>query len=617
VLALLVAAATLGGGPRSAADGLAPDPVERLKQALDQKDSSRERRQAALRAAADQLQSIGDMSRALVLSDWKTDSNVEEAVVREAIAGRFAKKVHETAVKGNAWQQAAVANLVGETAVSVRSGFADQALRQTLSGLADDLIPLTESSDPAVRQAAARALGNIDPDPRKAVRALGKLLAAPDVASRVAAAAALGSMLVEPKSYSGELRTPSNKERPQLAPQGGDALEAAREVAPVVTGGLDGGQPVEVRRRCAEALAGVTGIINNKLLGLPTQIESLPPEGLTEDEKREGQRVAAQWDSLRALFKGFEDQSAVIARAAVDPDPAVRIQVRRVLEDLAVARRSAQRIKEKVPAPRPDTEPADQNKTPEKPVPNKKVPEKSGEPKRVEGFLPALPGAGAAPGVLVARQDDDRREQGDSLGHTLRRALDAAVAGLSDPNVRARLAAVDLLETMGPEAAPAIPALVDKLRDPDRFVRWSAVRTLGRLAPRSPDLVVPGLARTLQNPDLDVRLATAGALERYGPDAGEAVTPLGLQAMQGDPEIRIAAMRALVAIGTAAAPALPAVARNLDADNPRVRAAAADTLGRFGQLAARAEAPLRRLLDDPDSDVRRAASDALLKVTGH
>src|SRR5439155_995921 len=48
-------------------------------------------------------------------------------------------------------------------------------------------------------------------------------------------------------------------------------------------------------------------------------------------------------------------------------------------------------------------------------------------------------------------------------------ALAALAAGLCDPDVRARRAAVHALEALGPAAAPAAPALARALADPDRF----------------------------------------------------------------------------------------------------------------------------------------------------
>jgi HEAT repeat protein len=108
----------------------------------------------------------------------------------------------------------------------------------------------------------------------------------------------------------------------------------------------------------------------------------------------------------------------------------------------------------------------------------------------------------------------------------LREALSAAVPGLADatahPEARVRRSAVDVLEVLGSVAAPAATALAHALNDPDRFVRWSAARTLGGLGPPAARWARPGLERLLNDPDPDVRQAAAAALERLnrpGPES--------------------------------------------------------------------------------------------------
>ena len=63
-------------------------------------------------------------------------------------------------------------------------------------------------------------------------------------------------------------------------------------------------------------------------------------------------------------------------------------------------------------------------------------------------------------------------------------------------------------------AAPALPALVTALRDSDRFIRWSAVRTLGKIGPSAGLPAQPELIRVLLDPDGDLREAAATALSR-------------------------------------------------------------------------------------------------------
>src|SRR5262249_37044414 len=155
-----------------------------------------------------------------------------------------------------------------------------------------------------------------------------------------------------------------------------------------------------------------------------------------------------------------------------------------------------------------------------------------------------------------------------------------------------------------------IPALVETLRDSNKFVRWSSARTLGRLHPRQADEVVPGLVRLLDDrEDRSVRVAAAYALEQYGEHAKAAVPHLARVINRGDKEYILAILHAIQGIGTDAAPALPNVAWVL-ADRtqpPSVRIEAAQTLGRFGPLA-KEQLPVLRdvMINETDEDVRNA-----------
>jgi HEAT repeat protein len=197
----------------------------------------------------------------------------------------------------------------------------------------------------------------------------------------------------------------------------------------------------------------------------------------------------------------------------------------------------------------------------------------------------------------------------------LRRAVPALARGVADTNLKARLAAVDALEPLGPEAAPAAAVLIKALADRDGFVRWAAARTLGKTGPVDSGKAVPGLARLLYDEDLQLGAAAAVALERYGPAAKPAVPDL-IKILQSkrDEELRASAMRTLQSIGEGAVSAIPALIATLDDPDPRVRQAAAETLGRFGALAAQAKDALRNALSDKTPEVRRAASDAMLNI---
>lgn len=206
------------------------------------------------------------------------------------------------------------------------------------------------------------------------------------------------------------------------------------------------------------------------------------------------------------------------------------------------------------------------------------------------------------------------------------------ITNLSDPDYRVRLGAVDVLETLVDGAEPAIPAMVKALADTNKFVRWSAARTLGRFATRRKDKsdpfytryaesAVTGLMALLNDrEDPSVRITAAYALEQYGETATKAVPHLARVINRGDKDYIIAILHTIQGIGSGAAPTLPNVAWVLsDRTQPTsVRVEAALTLGRFGPVAKtqpRVMSVLRdTMLNDTNSDVRNAASTAILSI---
>jgi HEAT repeat protein len=639
--AFLLTAGALCGDHRVAAEPFPRDPVAEFRQALlQEKDSIRDKealrfRRENLTRKAQALTSLGEMSRVLLLQDWRVEGSADPVAdidreVRDSIADRFINGLKEVIASGDPSRCEAAAELISETASSTRapgSGVKANFLRERLAKLAPELARLAEAPDSKVKQFAARGLGNVQGDPKLTIHTLEGLMKSGDPATRRAAADALGNV-VQVVSKQERLVQGGSVGRSELRKE---FLTTGSFVVPASEVGLASNQPVEVRRLSADALQQLSSSLVD-LTQDPFPAEQFPPPGRpwsTDDAKHVSEareKVNTEREELQPLLDTFAKESAGLSAASSDPDPYVRIQVRKVLEDLAITRHRMKRAEasvpqgEGVPSPRPEPKPGDK---------------KDQAPKTGGAFLPSGVTPSGVPILLVAEEKENQgtdKPNADPLGTELRSTLPAVIAGLKDPNVRARIGAVEVLETMGPEAAPAIPALVGSLSDSDRFVRWAAVRTLGRLAPRSPELVVPASARLLNDEDLDVEIAAANTIERYGPIAKTAVATLGLRASRGDSDIRIAAMKALEAIGTDAAPALPSVTLNLIPKSraqreqepgpeagpvppARTRVAAAETLGRFGKLAEQAVPVLQQSLNDTDADVRRAASEAILKIT--
>jgi hypothetical protein len=197
----LLALAVLAGWPAGAFAGrFPPDPVEDLRQALQQPGTAEgaDLRQALLEKRAKALRSASDLARALLLREWQDESDIErvrvaDRTVREAIARQFDAAVKEIFDHGDTASKIAVAQMIGEMAVATRTlGIKTTFLRGQLINLLPGLIALTQAPDPRLREAAAQALGKIQPEDSKPLfAALGRMLTKDDVPRRRAAAEAL------------------------------------------------------------------------------------------------------------------------------------------------------------------------------------------------------------------------------------------------------------------------------------------------------------------------------------------------------------------------------------------------------------------------------------------
>jgi HEAT repeat protein len=330
-------------------------------------------------------------------------------------------------------------------------------------------------------------------------------------------------------------------------------------------------------------------------------------------------------------LEAFAGAAPALSAAVVDRDERVRLEARRVLENLARVRRILAELSSVIPPIRPLK---GKGKTEKKAA----APTRAGKATlvRTSGTAPApalsplpvfhLPPPQPEGGKtdLGAVRKNEKLIDG-LLGKVGKRL---SVTGFTDPNPRARRAALETLEAYGELALEYLPQVVRSLDDPDMFVRWIAARTLARVASaadpgKAPGAAtaVPALIRRLDEDDLDPRIAATRALAAYGSQAERAVAALTARVERGDVESRVAMMKALESIGTAAAPALPALARSLDNIDPRVRTEATRVIGRFGTnqktrpLALRYLADLRRLTTDRDADVRRAAAAAIISIT--
>lgn len=465
---------------------------------------------------------------------------------------------------------------------------------------------------------------------------LEKLVANSDTQVRVAAIRALSDLEREPGELVARLKPLLASEQSD-APTRRAAAEALGHVLEVYTTNMVKSRPFPYLKAVEQVLpAAAEGLSDSDPLVRRAAQESCQRAALVMEELATAPLAAT--DRRNVFRPTLAVALAVLPKlnaAARDRVPELRVGASHVLETFAL---TVQRmnyegpplpppdIDRNLPMPQPNKEPGNYKKQTSLP-PSRSVREKA---RAVTLERPtALPDGSAArtsrPAPSLIQTASFRAVQLDELPPPVR-VKDGGIQGtvqtmienLKHADYRVRLAAVDTLETFSNQAAAAIPALVTALRDSNKFVRWSSARTLGRLNPRQADEVVPGLMRLLDDrEDPSVRIAAAKALELYGEHAKKAVPLLARVINRGDKEYIMAILTTIQGIGTDAAPALPNVAWILNdrTQPPSVRMEAAKTLGRFGALAKGQLPALREVMNnDPDEEVRHAASLAVLAV---
>lgn len=596
IIGLLLLGA-IAGRPARAPAQLPNDPVDELTQALKvpidvgQNTGELRAREAILTRLVGKLRTISELRRALALEEWldkeqditiRPEAKLDQQI-RSEVAARYIGAVRASLASNQPLRQTAAADLLSDLGIGLRGVPAQGGnFRGGLNRVfGPDLARLLKNGNSRVEVAAARALGQINPEPKVAVPALADLLKSGNVEERRAAVASLGNLIKnmtpivagKAKGVSAVFITPE------------ELVAMAAAVVPPAAGALDDADP-EVRRQSAEALLQGAAALSD-LIGQPKNFRPyFEGRALTPDKRAEIEAARRELAQERAriapLAKTLGEQAHRLARALRDPDPQTRLTARKALEEMGNALQRQERREANVPNLNG----------------NGKTGQGSGEEQSSlnQAQPPAIPGA-----PLTKAFDEDIR---------------VLVRGLRDPDLAIRLATIDVLEMFGTVARSAAPDLVQSLRDPNRFVRWAAARTLGKMAPVAPEQVVPGLAYLLNDADLDLRMQAANSLGSYGPDARAAVPALTQTVARGDGEIRRAAMLALAAIGPEnSRTAIPAITQELTHHNPQVRQTAAQVLGRFGPAARSAErALMERAEQDSDVDVRKAASDALLDV---
>jgi len=144
------------------------------------------------------------------------------------------------------------------------------------------------------------------------------------------------------------------------------------------------------------------------------------------------------------------------------------------------------------------------------------------------------------------------------------------------------------------------------LRFGDGDERVQAIKHIGEAA-YAP--AIPYLIDLIRQADPGTRYLAAMALSKLGDEAESAVGVLLVALREDDMYLRMAVTASLIAIG---APSVPGLVKALFDPKAAVRRASAKALGKIG--SERALTPLRVALRDPDQGVRQFVAEAITRI---
>jgi HEAT repeat protein len=186
--------------------------------------------------------------------------------------------------------------------------------------------------------------------------------------------------------------------------------------------------------------------------------------------------------------------------------------------------------------------------------------------------------------------------------------------GLASKSAAERAGAALTLGLIGPPAAAAAGDLAGALKDDDAAVRQAAAQALGRLGPAARS-AGPALEAALADRDAGARVEAAWALWRVRGEA-RGVAALTAALKEDNSALVQRSIAVLAEIGVKASAAAPALQTLLAGKEAPTRLAAAEVLARVTSSAAEALPVVRAEVAAKDKGDRRAAVSALGRLAG-
>ncbi|MFA4974357.1 MAG: HEAT repeat domain-containing protein [bacterium] len=174
--------------------------------------------------------------------------------------------------------------------------------------------------------------------------------------------------------------------------------------------------------------------------------------------------------------------------------------------------------------------------------------------------------------------------------------------------------AYDSFKEIGEQATYMVPILEGCMKEKDKAIAKSCVRSLALFGPAA-KTAVPALMEALNSKDAGLRLAAAHALGMVGPEALEAGSLLfGLITSDPDKTVRASAVWAISKIGMTYAKCVPALLTALSDQSNSIRADAEQALGQIDK--AMLIPALLLAMTDKDAELARAAAKLLAEMGG-
>ena len=213
-------------------------------------------------------------------------------------------------------------------------------------------------------------------------------------------------------------------------------------------------------------------------------------------------------------------------------------------------------------------------------------------------------GKPVVPGLIEALQDDEAAKYAclvlAEIGPDAADAVPALIQRLQvekRPEVRQQI--VMAFAAIG--SPLAVPTLIDELNDPQAITRLAAAFALGRIGPPATKEAEAALSKCGQDSDPVLKVVSAWALAKITPDdpqvKDQSVTVLAESLLSKNPLVRAAAFRGLADLRPGPARVLPILERCLKGTD---KASAEEALYALAQLGEPAVPPLIEALKSPE-----------------